>query len=48
VKDEEGKVRLLTRLVAMGLLDTASGGSGFLSGFGGELLTRGLATGGFT
>jgi len=37
-----------TRLITMGLLDTSGGGSGFASGLGGELLTRGLATGRFT
>jgi len=37
-----------TRLVAMGLLDTSGRRGGFTSGLGGELLTRGLATGGFT
>ena len=40
VKDESG----LTRLVAMGLLDTTGGWGGFASGFGGELLARGFAT----
>ena len=35
-----------TRLIAMGLLDTSGGGSRLASGLGGELLTRGLATGG--
>jgi hypothetical protein len=38
----------LTRLIAMGLLDTAGRGSGLASGLGGELLARGLATSGFT
>jgi hypothetical protein len=37
-----------TRLIAMGLLDTAGRGSGLASGLGGELLARGLATSGFT
>jgi hypothetical protein len=35
-----------TRLVAMGLLDTSGAGSRLASGLGGELLSRGLATGG--
>lgn len=38
---------MLTRLVAVRLLDT-SGGGGSLLGLGGELLTGGLATSGFT
>jgi len=37
-----------TRLVAMGLLDTSSGGSRLASGLGGELLTRCLATSGLS
>ena len=38
-----------TRLVTMGLLDTASGwGSGFTGSLGSKMLTRGLATSGFT
>jgi len=37
-----------TRLIAMRLLDTAGGGGGLASGLGSELLTRGLATSGFT
>ena len=36
-----------TGLIAMGLLDTAGGGSGFAGSFGSELFTRGFATGGF-
>ena len=36
-----------TRLIAMGLLDTACGWGGLASGLGGELLARGFATGGF-
>jgi len=35
-----------TRLVAMGLLDTAGGGSGLAGSLGCELLARGLATSG--
>jgi hypothetical protein len=34
-----------TRLVAMGLLDTAGRWRALASGFGGELLARGFATG---
>jgi hypothetical protein len=37
-----------TRLIAMGLLDTASGGGGLASSLGCKLLTWGLATSGFT
>ena len=41
-------VAKLTRLVPVGLLDTSGGGSRLASCLGGELLTRGLATGRFT
>jgi hypothetical protein len=45
---KKGKVsEMLTRLITMGLLDTSGGGSSLLSGLGCQLLTRGLATGGF-
>lgn len=37
-----------TRLVAMGLLDTSGRWGRLASGLGGELLTRGFATGRFT
>lgn len=37
-----------TRLIAMGLLDTTGRGRSFTSSLGCELLTRGLATSGFT
>lgn len=35
-------------LISVGLLDTSGRWCGLASGLGGELLTRGLATGGFT
>jgi hypothetical protein len=35
-------------LVSVGLLDTSSGWGGLSGGLGSKLLTRGLATGGFT
>jgi hypothetical protein len=41
-----GAAARLTRLVAMRLLDTSSGGSSFSSSLGSKLLTRGLATSG--
>jgi hypothetical protein len=39
------KNAMLTRLEAMGLLDTTGRGSRFTSSLGGELLARGFATG---
>ena len=39
---------MLTGLVPVGLLDTTSRRCGLASGLGGELLTRGFATGRFT
>lgn len=38
----------LTRLVTVRLLDTSGGGSSLTGGLGSKLLTRGLATSGFT
>jgi histone H3 len=45
VRNETGR---LTRLVTVRLLDTSGGRRGLTGGLGGELLTRSLATSGFT
>lgn len=37
-----------TRLITVRLLDTSGGGSSLTGGLGSKLLTRGLATSGFT